>query len=305
MKRAMILGLALAMSSWTAAAGDRHRSVNLTTDDNTSSDDCSVRLRVSSSDFGSTYRDETTSAVSNQPLTIRGERNGGIQVTTWDQPQFSIKLCKQVVADNEGVARRALRETKLQISGGDVSVSSPESSDDYSLGTLVLVKAPRGATVSLSVHNGGISLRKFDGTAEAHTMNGGIALNQSTGKLTVVAQNGGVSIKDCSGDVNAQVQNGGLSITLPEQWSGKGMEAHAQNGGMTISVPKNFGASLEVSGSNHVGIICKGDICNAGQRTWDNGHKIFRLGGSGPQVRASTVNGGIVIEERGHSRADM
>ncbi len=305
MKKVIILGLAMAVAIWTAEARDRRHSVNVTTDDNTSSDDCSAHLRVSSSDFGVTYRGETTSAVANQPLTIRGERNGGIQVPTWDQPQFSIKLCKQVAADNESAANRILQETKLQISGGDVSVSSPESSDHYSLGTLILVKAPRGATVSLSVHNGGISLRKFDGTAEAHTMNGGISLNQSTGKLTVVAQNGGISIKDCSGEVNAQVQNGGLSITLPEQWSGKGMEAHTQNGGMTISVPRNFGASLEVTGSEHVGIVCKGDICDAGQRTWDNGHKIFRLGGSGPQVRASTVNGGIVIEERGHSRADM
>jgi DUF4097 and DUF4098 domain-containing protein YvlB len=305
MKKAIILGLAMAAAIWTAAASDRRHSVNVTTDDSTSSDDCSARLRLSSSDFGATYRDETTTAVSNQPLTIRGERNGGIQVTTWDQPQFSIKLCKQVAADNESAARRILQETKLQISGGDVSVSSPESSDDYSLGTLILVKAPRGATVSLHVHNGGISLRKFDGTAAAFTTNGGISLNQSTGKLTVEAQNGGVSIKDCSGDVNAQVQNGGLSIILPEQWSGKGMEAHAQNGGMTISVPRNFAASLEVTGSEYVGIVCKGDICNAGQRTWDNGHKIFRLGGSGPQVHASTVNGGIVIQERGHEKADM
>jgi DUF4097 and DUF4098 domain-containing protein YvlB len=301
----MILGLALAVSSWIALAGDRHHSMNLTTDDDSSSDDCSVRLRISSSDFASTFRDETASTVRNQPLTIRGERNGGIQVTTWDQPEFSIKLCKQAASSNESAARRALQETKLQISGGDVSVTSPESSDDYSMGTLLLVKAPRGATVSLSVHNGGISLRKFDGTAEAHTENGGISLNQSTGKLTVVARNGGVSIKDCSGDVNAQVQNGGLSITLPEQWSGKGMEAHAQNGGMSISVPKNFGASLQVIGSNHVPIICKGDICDAGQRTWDDGHKIFRIGNSGPLVRATTVNGGIVIEERGHSRAEM
>src|SRR5258708_3913579 len=188
MKKVIILGLAMAVAIWTAEASDRRHSVNVTTDDNTSSDDCSVRLRVSSSDFGATYRDETTTAVSNQPLPIRGERNGGIQVTTWDQPQFSIKLCKQVASDNESAARRILQETKLQINGGDISVSSPESSDDYSLGTLILVKAPRGATVSLSVHNGGISLRKFDGTAEAHTMNGGIALNQSTGKLTVVAQ---------------------------------------------------------------------------------------------------------------------
>ncbi len=297
MKKAMVLCLSVMLFGWIAEAR-HHHSINVNTDDRSTSDDCSERLRVSSSDFGSVFRDESTATVPNHPLTIRSERNGGIQVTTWDSPEFSIKLCKQVASDNVGDAHKVLEQTKLQINGNDISVTSLESSDDYVLGTLLLVKAPRNATVSLSANNGGISLRKFTGTAQASTTNGGISLNQSSGTLNVEAQNGGISIKDCSGDVSANVQNGGLSITLPEKWDGKGMEAHTHNGGMSISVPRNFSTSLEVTGSEHVPITCRGDICDAAQRTWDNGHKMFRLGNSGPAVRLSTVNGGITIHDR-------
>src|SRR5258708_14183231 len=298
MRKAMVLCLSVLLFAWIAERKARqHHSINVNTDDRSTSDDCSERLRVSSSDFGSVFRDESTATVPNHPLTIRSEHNGGIQVTTWDSPEFSIKLCKQVVSDNVGDAHKVLEQNKLQINGDDISVTSPESSEDYVLGTLLLIKAPRNAKVSLSANNGGISLRKFAGTAQARTTNGGISLNQSSGTLNVEAQNGGISIKDCSGDVSANVQNGGMSSTLPEKAGGKGIEAHTHNGGMSISVPRNFFTSLEGTGSEHVPITCRGDICDAAQRPWDNGHKMFPLGNSGPAVRLSTVNGRITIHD--------
>jgi hypothetical protein len=64
-------------------------------------------------------------------------------------------------------------------------------------------------------------------------------------------------------------------------------------------VPRTFSGGLEVIASEHTSIVCKSNICDAGERTWDSGHKLFRMGGSNPQVRATTENGGIVIEERG------
>jgi len=123
--------------------------------------------------------------------------------------------------------------------------------------------------------------------------------------LTAEAQNGGISIKDCGGEVSAEVQNGGLSISLSERWEGKGLEAHTHNGGLVVTVPRNFNGGLEVTASEHTSIICKDDVCNAGERTWDEGHRVFRMGGANPQVRASTVNGGIVIQERGHARGEL
>ena len=150
-----------------------------------------------------------------------------------------------------------------------------------------------------------MSLTNFTGTAEAHAENGGISFKRSTGKLTAQAQNGGISIKDCGGDVTAKVENGGLSIALPDRWEGKGLEAHTRNGGLVLSLPKTFAGGLEVVASEHTSIICKDNACDAGERTWDSGHKLFRMGGTNPQVRATTENGGIVIEDRSRARGEL
>jgi DUF4097 and DUF4098 domain-containing protein YvlB len=307
MRGLIALVISLPLCVWLAQAGD-HKNThgsNVTMNDEDSSDDCAAHLQRYSDDFRATVRDEETRSLPNQPLTITGEHNGGIQVTTWDQPEFSIKLCKQVAADDESEGRRVLSETKIAVSGSNVSVSSPDSDDRHSLGTLLMVKAPSNATLNLSVHNGGIALSRFIGTAEAHAHNGGISFKSSSGRLTAEAQNGGISINDCGGEITANVQNGGLSINLPEQWEGKGLEAHTRNGGLVVSVPRNFGGGLEIAGSEHTSIVCKDSICDAAERTWDDGRRMLRLGGANPQIHASTVNGGIVVKERGYSQGEL
>jgi DUF4097 and DUF4098 domain-containing protein YvlB len=306
MKKLIVLGLMLPLCMALARAGE-HRTwsgPSVTMNDDSSSDDCRDHLRVSNDDYRANVRDEEVKTIPNQPLTIKAEQNGGIQVTTWDKPEVSLKLCKQIATDDESEGRRLLAETRLEINGSNISVHAPEE-NHHSLGTLLLVKAPKNANLNLSVHNGGVSLTGFIGTAEAHAQNGGISFRRSSGKLTAEAQNGGISIKDCGGDVIAKVENGGLSIALPEHWEGKGLEAHARNGGLVVSVPKTFNGGLEVVASEHTSIICKDDVCNAGERTWASGHKLFRMGGANPQVRATTENGGIVIEDRSRMRGEL
>jgi hypothetical protein len=306
MKQLIALLMAVPLVAWIALASD-HKSTraSITMNDDALSDDCADHLHMYNDDFRSSVRDEETRTLPNQPLTITAERNGGIEVSTWEQPEFSIKLCKQIATNDESEGRRLLGETRLAVNGGTVSISAPHSDEYHSLGTLLLVKAPRNATVSMSVHNGGVSLNRFVGTADAHAQNGGISFKQSSGKLTAEAQNGGISIKDCGGEIDANVQNGGLSISLPERWEGKGLEARAHNGGLVVAVPKNFTGGLEVVASEHTPIVCKDSICNDAQRTWDSGHKMFRLGGGNPQIHATTENGGIVIKERGSSHGEM
>jgi DUF4097 and DUF4098 domain-containing protein YvlB len=306
MKKMIALGLTLPLCMVLARAGE-HRNwsgTTVTMNDDSASDDCREHLRVGNNDYRASVRDEETKTIPNQPLTITAEHNGGIQVTTWDKPEVSLKLCKQIAVDDENEGRRLLADTRLEINGSKISVHVPEE-NYHSLGTLLLVKAPRNADLNLNVRNGGVSLTNFTGTAEAHAENGGISFRRSTGKLTAQAQNGGISIKDCGGDVSAKVQNGGLSIALAERWEGKGLEAHAYNGGLVVSVPKTFNGGLEVVASEHTSIICKDDVCNAGERTSDSGHKLFRMGGANPQVRATTENGGIVIEDRSRTHGEL
>ena len=101
------------------------------------------------------------------------------------------------------------------------------------------------------------------------------------------------------------VQNGGLAPSLLEKWEGKGLDAHTENGGLVVTIPRNFNSGLEVSGSEHVSIVCRGNACDNGQRTWNNGTRIFRLGNSPAQIHAETINGGIVIQDAKVDRAEM
>lgn len=307
MRSLIALSLVLPVIALLAnAAETRSHNNGITMNDDSRSDDCAEHLRVYNDDYSANVRDEEVRTVPNQPLTITAEHNGGIQVTNWDKPEISLKLCKQASAEDEATARKLLGETKLEINGTNITVSSPERDSDSSLGTLLLVKAPKGATLDLTVRNGGISVHGFNGNVKAHARNGGISFKNSSGTLTAEAQNGGVSIKDCGGEVNANVQNGGLSISLPERWDGKGLEAHTHNGGLVVSVPKNLATGVEVASSQHTSIICKDDVCNDAQRTWDNdGRKMLRFGTGSAQVHATTINGGIVIKAREHSRGEL
>lgn len=273
--------------------------------DDETTDECSQHFRSELRDYAVVVRGEESRSIPNQPLDLHAEHNGGISVTSWDKPEFQVKLCKQVASDSDSEAKRVLAATTLSVNGGTVTVNAPDQQSEYNLNTLLLVKAPRDAQVSMTVENGGISVRRFTGTASAKATNGGILLKQSGGKLTAHAENGGISILDCNGEVTADVENGGLSITLPEQWQGKGLDAHTANGGLVIKIPRSFNSGLEISGSEHVSIICKGDVCANAQRTWDNGHRMFRLGNGAPQIRATTINGGIVIKDRDGSGETM
>lgn len=306
MKKLIVFGLTLPLGMILGRAAEHHSWSDSTVmmHDDSASDDCRDHLRGGDNDYRSNVRDEEVKTIPNQPLTITAERNGGIRVTTWDKPEVSVKLCKQIASDDENEGRKLLAETRLEINGSKISVHVPEG-NHHSLSTLLMVKAPKNADLNLNVQNGGVALTNFTGTAEAHAQNGGISFRRSTGKLTAEAQNGGISIKDCGGDVSAKVENGGLSIALPERWEGKGLDAHARNGGLVVSLPKTFSGGLEVVASEHTSIICKGDACDAGERTWDNGRKLFRMGGTNPQIRATTENGGIVIQDRSQTHGEL
>jgi len=314
MKKLVALFFAVSLCIWlvpakqTVQAAQKKsyaHSSTYTTNDDSATDDCATRMRMYDSEFKAIVSDEETRSVPNGPLKITAEHNGGIQVTGWDGADFSIKLCKQVAANDDGRARQILAATHLEVSSSTVNVRSVDSDDDHSLGTLIMVKAPRNATLSLTVHNGGVSLNGFTGTADAHAQNGGISLKHSGGTITAEAQNGGISLKDCSGDVTLNVQNGGLSISVPERWEGKGLEAHTHNGGLSIDVPKNLQTGVELVGSEHTSIICKDDVCGNAERTWDNGHKILRFGPGGGKIRATTVNGGVVVQSKERARAEL
>jgi DUF4097 and DUF4098 domain-containing protein YvlB len=316
MPRIRLITATLGIACLAATAGaqdkesssDKHRNsrgINVTSNDVDGDGSCAERLRISSDDYAETQRAEESHNFPNQPMKVTASRNGGIQVRTTNRSDIAVKVCKAAGARDIADARAVLDKIKLNASGNVITVEGPENiggwRDNATWSALIVIEAPVGATFDLSAFNGGISAKQFNGNLTAETRNGGISLAQSTGKLVVEALNGGISIKDCGGDVKATVQNGGLSIELPETWNGAGLEARTQNGGLVIAVPRTMQSGVEVAMKGHGSIVCQSDACSFGQRTWDDDGKIVRFGSGNTVIRASTVNGGTVIKERGRS----
>jgi DUF4097 and DUF4098 domain-containing protein YvlB len=295
----------IASLSWAADSG-RHRGwghgMSINTRNDVNSDACADHISIYDDDHDSVARGEESKILPNQPLRITAAHNGGIHLRTWDKKDISVKLCKVAAADSANKADQIIKETTLRINGTDISVDGPENwSRDANWSALLLIYAPAGAKLDLSAHNGGISLYRVDGEIRAETVNGGISLKESKGKLDVTAQNGGISVKDCGGDVRVDVQNGGVSIALADNWVGTGLDAHTQNGGLSVAVPASFKSSLEVESRGYSSLRCRGAICSNATKDWDDRNKYIRIGSKDSNaavIRASTVNGGVVVTDR-------
>jgi DUF4097 and DUF4098 domain-containing protein YvlB len=292
------------------ATGGKHHyfghSINISSHDDSDSTDCAAHLQISSDDLQGHAETEENVSLPNQPLKITASQHGGIQVRNWDKPEIGVRICKASVAKDDSTAAQVLSQIKATRNGGELTIEGPSMTwddDDHDRpvwSSLVMVFAPKGATLDLNAHNGGISVRNSEVNATAHTVNGGISLVSSGGKLNVEAQNGGISIKDCHGDITANVQNGGVDLKLPKVWEGGKLDANTHNGGVSVQVPDNFSSALEVESRGYGRFSCEGDLCDSAQKNWDNNTKSLKIGAGSPVIHASTVNGGIVVKRRGH-----
>ena len=280
---------------------------SITTSNDSASEVCSDHIKVRDSMMQEMAEGEELRTLPNAPLKINASSNGSIHVRTWDKGEISVKLCKVVVSKTADEAKSVLSKLALSVAAGEINVKGPANWDEEkhsAWSTVILVHAPRGAQLDLSAQNGGISLDQVDAKVHAHAQNGGISLKQAKGTLDLEAENGGISIKDSGGNVTVDVENGGVHLELGEQWLGGTLVARLRNGGLVVEIPEKFQSALEISGSSNSPVVCKTDICSQGNRTWDENGRVFKIGTGAPVVKASTINGGIVIRRRGQHDGD-
>lgn len=282
-----ITGSLLLMLS--AAAHDRHHShgLNINVPDVVRS--CAdIDMEF---DNGRTARAEEALTASAGTLNVRPPQNGHVHVTGGDAGQYKIFVCKAAKGEN------LLGKISAAVSGTELRVSGPEQSDDWA--AFVLVQAPKGSTMNLETRNGGISLDGVNGNFTARAMNGPVSVKDSSGRIDVQTTNGPISFKGSGGDLKLVTQNGPISVDLNgPAWEGRGLDARAQNGPLAVSVPRTYGSGVEISASGHSPFSCSRDVCDEGQRTWDDSSKSVRLGTGTPVVKVSTVNGPVAVSAR-------
>jgi hypothetical protein len=209
-------------------------------------------------------------------IVVDGGRNGGVQVKGWSRNDVLVRAQVQTWAPAGSDPRGMSSQIQIQ-TAGTIQANGPDFGKDQSWGVSFEVFVPHRTDVSLKAHNGGI------------------AIHDVTGEIQFDTTNGGAKLERLAGNVRGKTRNGGLSIELTgARWEGQEMRAETTNGGVNITMPQNYSARLETSTVN--GRVNLDIPLPAGIDT--TREVSVQVGGGGPLVRATTVNGGIVVRRK-------
>jgi DUF4097 and DUF4098 domain-containing protein YvlB len=211
-------------------------------------------------------------------LTVDGGINGGVSIKGWDSGSVLVRSKVETYGVDDATAKGIASQVVVNWSGGQISASGPEMSENQSWSVSYEVFVPRSADLSLKTHNGGISIADVRGNIQFDAMNGGINLT------------------NLAGDVEGQTQNGGLNVHLTgSHWDGAKLNARTTNGGVNVAMPSAYNAHFETATVNghlnaNFDVTVHGNISDASKKL------SIDIGSGGPTVHVETVNGGVNIK---------
>ena len=210
------------------------------------------------------------------PLDVDAGANGGIKVIGWDRGDVLVRSIVRGSGDTDADARRVVAGVHIE-TAAHIRATGPERDRNENWSVQFELHVPRRAQLTLSTHNGGISIDDFQGIAEFR------------------ARNGGVTLRNVGGDIKGETTNGGLTIDLTgDHWDGQGLDVSTHNGGIKMTVPERYSAQLETGTVN--GRIST-DFPVMVQGRFDR-ELTTTLGSGGVKLRVMTTNGGVTIQRR-------
>ncbi|MFL6246689.1 MAG: DUF4097 family beta strand repeat-containing protein [Thermoanaerobaculia bacterium] len=218
--------------------------------------------------------------------------NGGINITSWDQPKVRVIAYKEVDGDRDEV-KKALAELKVEMqprngglvvtthypreNNGGSSLLDWLTGDHIDANVRYEVTVPRSMNVDVTNTNGAIHLTDVNGKHELDTTNGKI------------------EVKRCSGSLDASTTNGSINAELVRVAQGQPLRFETTNGRIEVALPASTGADVDASTTN--GSISS-DLPVATTRTSSNSLR-GTINGGGTSLRMRTTNGGITIRSVG------
>lgn len=224
---------------------------------------------------------ETTIASTGR-IDVDSGRNGGVSVKGEDRSDVLVRACVQAWGTSQEAAKAVIAGIRVNTAG---TIKAESSGEDNNWSVSYDIRVPRNIDVSLTAHNGGISISSVSGKMEFGTTNGGVFLS------------------DVSGDVKGRTTNGGVFVKLNgSTWSGNGLDVTTTNGGVKLEIPETYAARVEtetVNGGFKSSIpalnITTEDIKGD---SWQHSRRrsiSTNLNGGGPTIRVATTNGGVSI----------
>lgn len=225
-------------------------------------------------------RDLREMTISAGDVNVDANQNGGVSVKGEDRSDVLVRACVQAWANTDAEAKAIVDGVRVNTSG----TIKADNSTDKNWSVSYEIRVPRSTNMTITAHNGGISISDVNG-----------ALNFET-------KNGGISLAGVGGNVKGKTTNGGVNVNLAgRSWNGTGLDLTTTNGGVHIKMSQDYAANVEtgtVNGGYNSDIPAlaitteniKGDDYRPRSKRIQT-----NLNGGGSPIKVTTTNGGVRI----------
>ncbi len=203
--------------------------------------------------------------------------NGVIEVDPSDGDTVEVTAERIAKAMTEADAKKAAEDMAIKetVSAGSILLDGRTNNNGIMLGgnreIKFHVRAPKGASVTLSTTNGALTVRDI------------------TGEVRLDTTNGRIKATNLAGTTRAETVNGEVDLDFAALGSG-GVTVETVNGAVGVALPKTAKARVNVKVTN--GGIAADDLSlNASEQS--KRRLSGDLNGGGPEIRIDTVNGGV------------
>lgn len=198
-------------------------------------------------------------------------KNGSIQIETWDEDGLRIEAEKQASSEEY------LDDIEIAIDGSGDSVSVETIHHRRRNGGKVnyVISIPADANVNVSTANGSVTIEGIHGHVVARSVNGSVKVEDIVGAIEAKTTNGSIRARyDEATDASHSfaTTNGSVRVYLPSDAGGE-FEANTVNGSIKVDFPMQ----LERSSRRHM----RGRFGNGGDSSFE----------------IETVNGSVKILE--------
>ena len=209
------------------------------------------------------------------PLTLDAHAHGSITVRGWSGAGVRVRARVTGVAATAEGARALAAAVVISTQNGVVRAARANGAlEGWAVDYEVLV--PAQTDVVLKAGNGALALENVRGTLRFETTTGNVVL------------------RDVGGDVRGKTTTGNLTIALTgEAWQGTGLEVSTVNGDISWQLPATYAATL-------LARTTRGRVTaqlNTKRLSVLPHNLAATLGKGGAQLKVSTVNGNIQVEQ--------
>jgi len=223
-------------------------------------------------------------------------RNGNIEVRSWDRDEVEIIAYKKVRADDRETAERLMEELQISITEVqneiEVITEYPDRrSRNKGGGFFNWLLGGSGNTnysVSYEIH----VPKKFN--LDVGSTNGRLEILDCEGRLRLETTNGKIIADDVAGSVRCKTTNGSINVSMRGVNEDDEMSFKSTNGSIKLFLPDNIDAEIRARTTNG-SISCDLPITERYSRSKKKLEAVINDGGM--MIYLKTTNGSIRIRE--------